>query len=111
MKTDILINKTARALLQHPVRLRVYPGDGVNKDWAGYHILKRGVHRIHVGSFPARGFHNVLAHEMAHALCTEVHPHAEFHGVEFAVAALVIYDLWTGWGVHLTDIYDPEYDD
>ena len=106
-----LLNKTARALLQHPVRLRVYPGDGVNELWAGYHILKHGIHRIHVGASPARGFYNVLAHEMAHALCTEAHPHAEFHGVEFAVAALVIRDLWAGWGVHVTDVYDPEYDD
>ena len=106
-----LLNKTARALLQHPVRLRVYPGDGVNEEWAGYHILKHGIHRIHVGASPARGFYNVLAHETAHALCTETHPHAEFHGVEFAVAALVIRDLWAGWGVHVDNVYDPEYDD
>ena len=61
--------------------------------------------------FPARGFYNVLAHETAHALCTETHPHAEFHGVEFAVAALVIRDLWAGWGVYVDNVYDPEYDD
>ncbi len=106
-----LLTKTANALLQHPVTVRIYPGDGVNELWAGYHILKNGVHRIHVGASPARGFYNVLAHEMAHALCTEAHPHAEFHGIEFAVAALVIRDLWTGWGITLTDVYDPELDE
>jgi hypothetical protein len=106
-----LLNKTARALLQHPVTVRVYPGDGVNELWAGYHILKRGVHRIHVGASPARGFHNVLAHEMAHALCDEAYPDADSHGVEFAVAALIIRDLWTGWGIPLTDVYDPDIDE
>ena len=105
-----IVKKTAKALLSHPVKVKVYPGDGVTEDWAAYHIFKRGKHQIHIGEKPARGFYTILAHEMAHALCDEAYPDAELHGTEFAVAALVIADLWKGWGVELGNVYDPEID-
>ena len=109
MKT--LIRNTEQALdMRHPIKVKVYPGDGVSKEWAAYHTFKRGKHRVHIGAEPARGFHTILAHEIAHALCDEVHPGADFHGIEFAVAALVVSDLWKGWGIELGAVYDPEID-
>ena len=93
-----------------PVKVKVYPGAQVTDDWAAYYTFKKGKHRIHIAENPDRGFCTVLAHEMAHALCDEVYPDTDFHGVEFAVAALVISDLWKDWGLNPGTVYDPEID-
>lgn len=111
MKTRELVNRTARALkLRYPVAVTIHKGDGVSEDWAGYHMLRRRKHRIAIGSRPDRGFYNVLAHEFGHALVSEAYPEAEFHGVEFAVACIIILTLWKEWGIELTDVYDPDID-
>lgn len=111
MKTRLLVNRTAREIkLRYPVAVTIYRGDGVSEDWAGYHMLRRRKHRIAVGSRPDRGFYNVLAHEMAHALTSEVYPDSEFHGIEFAVACMYITYIWRRWGIELDNVYDPTID-
>jgi hypothetical protein len=111
MKTRHLVNRTARELgFRYPVSVAIHKGDGVTEDWAGYHMLRRRRHRIAVGSRPDRGFYNILAHEMAHALTTELYPDAEMHGTEFKIACLHIALIWAEWGIPLEGIYDPELD-
>jgi hypothetical protein len=96
--------------LQYPISVKIVEGDGVTEDWAAYHMLVRRKHFIKIGSNPARGFCNVLAHEIAHALTEEAYPDAEFHGVEFGVACLIVVEAFKRCGIDIDNIFDFEID-
>jgi hypothetical protein len=95
--------------LERPVAVKVVNGDGVTKDWAAYHTFDGRKHFIKIGSRPARGFHNVLAHELAHALADEAYPGTPVHGVEFGVACLIVTKAFRKHGLAVTP-FDFEVD-
>lgn len=114
MKTSRLINHVSRRLgLKYPIKLTIYKGPHpvIGDDFDGFYYYLRRSHRIVMYQKPDRGFYNVLAHEIAHALVQEVWGGSvALHGSEYKEACTRVQAVFNDLGIEVEHAFMEGYD-